>query len=204
MGGNTRMKKALLYVLVSCMLVGLGISIGSSLNTNDEENLSSTISEVVSNTEQEDSDKTSKEDVDKNEEPEVVEDTSKKEDKKEKVYLEIKDIKISSDSIGTPQISTIVKNTGKTDIDAFDVIIKCYDKYDKLLSAYGYGEEYFAGTSQDDIIKSKKTLDNDRYWSLYGFDTASRFEVAIIKYHDVDGNTVNIDDVDLIWVSAEK
>lgn len=122
----------------------------------------------------------------------------------QKVYvLEVDDVMLSEDMIGTPQLSVSMTNTGDSDVDAFDIKVRCYNKYDELIRGYGF-DDYYNGTSQDTIIKAGETKDIDGCWSLYGFDNATRFEVSIDRYHTVDGDTVEINNADLIWYSVSK
>ncbi|MDF2524228.1 MAG: hypothetical protein K0R31_1869 [Clostridiales bacterium] len=119
------------------------------------------------------------------------------------IQLSIVDVMLSEDLIGTPQIAISLKNSSDYDIDAFDIKVRCYNNYDELVRGYGV-EDYYNGTSQDIVIKPGETKDSEGYWSLYGYDTATRFEVAIVKYHTTDGNTNEINNSDLIWLSVKK
>lgn len=96
-------------------------------------------------------------------------------------------VTVTPNVIDEPQVHlTLTNNSGKT-IDAFKVRIYAYDNYGTQLKEFGYGDDYFSGISQDTIPAGAVT-DNNRSWTLHGFDTGRRFVVRLMSLHFTDGS----------------
>jgi len=95
------------------------------------------------------------------------------------------------------------KNISQYTVDAFDVKVRAYNNYGEALGYYGDWLETEKGyTENDTTVKPGRTYKSGSYyWDLFGFDTATKIEVAVYRYHTADGQTVVIDPADYIWVS---
>ncbi len=112
------------------------------------------------------------------------------------VPLELTKIEVSKNSIGTPEVSLAISNTGEIGVDAVDIRIEFRDAYGEVVTIRGH--QYSILTFQDDTIEPGKSTD-EWMWTLYGADTIKTVRVAVEKYHTVDGNTVTIQDTQLQW-----
>lgn len=108
-------------------------------------------------------------------------------------------------SIGTPRIYLKVTNNGSQAIDAFDFVIQCLNNYGETVKGYGvndlYGGTYQAEQGNIGAGKSFSSSDKDVCWTLYGFDTATKYKVAITKVHTTDGQTYKLDPNQYVWIS---
>ncbi len=105
--------------------------------------------------------------------------------------LSIEKIKIDKNLIGVPEVYVTVKNNGTQTIDAYDLIIKCYDTYGEEVKGFGT-RDYFSATSTDVSVGPGKTFGSNAYWTLNGYDTTKYVEIAIVKLHTEDGTTIEI------------
>lgn len=114
--------------------------------------------------------------------------------------IEISTIKLGNNSIGTPEIRLVIKNIGDKPIDAFNFIAECYDNYGDRVFGYSYNDN-FKGTYQGEngVIKAGK-ISSSITWDLYGFDMTTKVRVALIKCHEKDGNTYELNLNDYTWV----
>lgn len=91
-------------------------------------------------------------------------------------------------------------------IDAFDVIVRAYNRYGDQLGWYSSTLERTPGfTVQDCNVQPGKAYSSgSQYWDLSGYNNAVKIDVAVTRYHTSDGKTIVIQDSDLTWVSGEK
>ena len=109
------------------------------------------------------------------------------------IPLEILDIRVSYNSIGSPEIYLDVKNTSysKT-IDAFEFEVRCENTFGDAVKGNGFIETY-NGIYQENPIKPQRRWEKENwYWSMYGFDTATRFYVQLTSIHTTAGETIDI------------
>lgn len=111
--------------------------------------------------------------------------------------LQITDVSLRERS-NTKVFSIDMKNCSEDDtIDAFTVKHRVYDTYGDLLS------EGVAEWWKELSLKPGKSFSmGSYYWYLFGEQTASRIDVAVMKYHTTDGKTVAIDEEDYVWVEG--
>lgn len=97
-------------------------------------------------------------------------------------------------------------NKSKYTIDAFDIQLRAYNNFGEQLGYYDSWIKNNQGYTENDtnVKPGKIYKSGSYYWDLFGFDTATRIEIAINRYHTKDGTTVNIGDSDMVWVSIEK
>lgn len=114
------------------------------------------------------------------------------------IPLEIEEVALSENSIGTPQISFAIHNIGEVGIDAVDVCVEARNAYGEAIKPYGNYSAYNL-TYQEDTIEPGKSTPPEWTWTLYGADDIKTVRVAVQKYHTVDGNTVTIRDTQLQW-----
>ncbi|BDF59485.1 hypothetical protein CE91St36_23020 [Christensenellaceae bacterium] len=124
------------------------------------------------------------------------------------IPLEIEGIRYDTNSIGTPEVYIRVKNTGDVPIDAFDFAVKCLNNYGETVKGYGH-EPYAVCTYQgeDGNIGAGEVWsasENDRYWTMSGYDTATKYEVAIIKVHTTDGETITLNQNQYEWIPQNE
>lgn len=122
--------------------------------------------------------------------------------------LEIEGIRYDTNSIGTPEIYIRVKNTGDATIDAFDFAVKCLNNYGETVKGYGR-EPYSVCTYQGEggnigAGEVWSASENDFCWTMYGYDTATNYEVAIIKVHTTDGETITLNQNQYEWIPQNE
>lgn len=114
------------------------------------------------------------------------------------VPLEIGEVKLSENSIGTPEISLIITNTGEIAVDAVDIRVEARDAYGELIKIYGK-YTYFSLTYQDNAINPGGKSADGHIWTLTGVQNMKSVRLAVEKYHLTDGNTVTINEAQLQW-----
>jgi putative transposon-encoded protein len=105
--------------------------------------------------------------------------------------LEIAKLTERINAIGTPEIKITVKNNTKQTIDAFSFVVECKDIYGESIRAFDFGDEDAAFLIEEKI-KPGKTSKKNMYCTLYGYERASIYSVAIYKYHTTNGDTIEI------------
>lgn len=120
----------------------------------------------------------------------------------ETMPLEIVSVEIKHNSIGTPEIYVVVKNTGHNSIDAFNFEVRGYDSYGDIIDYIG--ADTFTCTYDGDVkaIKPDGESQRNRYWSLYQLDSASKFEVALTKCHDSSDTTYELKESAKVWYTV--
>lgn len=114
-------------------------------------------------------------------------------------------VSVGHNSIGSPEVSVKVRNTGSNNIVAFTFATKCYDAYGNLLKAHGFGDTQESWIWQEGSIKPGKTNTDDNWcWTLYGFDTAYRIDVWLTHYRTSDGITTTISPSDYHVITWSK
>lgn len=113
--------------------------------------------------------------------------------------LEIVGLTVGEDFIGQNEISVKVKNHTKKTIDAFDFTIQCIDIYGTLLSEYDLGYKYSISFSDGDVNIGPNRTGKSGTATLYGFDRAKQYSVAIIRYHFSDGDYITIPSDERVW-----
>jgi len=102
---------------------------------------------------------------------------------------------VNFNSIGTPEANLVVKNISKKVIDAYEIKIYCYDRFDRPVRHYATNSNVSEGISQEKIgpngINGSK-ISEDYYccgdtWTLYGHDTTTKIKVYLSKVHFTDG-----------------
>lgn len=108
--------------------------------------------------------------------------------------LEITDLRVKFNSIGTPEVFLAVKNISDSiTVDAFTFEAKCYDAYDALLQAYGFGDTVSSYIWQEGKIAPGKTWSDSKWrWGLYGYDTVYRLEIRLVSVHTTTGHTIKV------------
>lgn len=101
------------------------------------------------------------------------------------IPLKIIDKNISYNSIGTPEANITFKNLSNKTVDAFEVTIKCYDTYDRLVKESISNESAFYGISQNENMKIGETVCDT--WTLYLFDNTTKINVYVTSVHFTDG-----------------
>lgn len=92
--------------------------------------------------------------------------------------------------IGEPQLSLSLINNSNKSIDAFKIRVSAYDNYGTKLKEFGYGDDYYAGISQDTIPPGGASS-SDKSWTLHGFESGRKFVVRLISLHFSDGTEWN-------------
>ena len=120
------------------------------------------------------------------------------------VPLEIEDVFVSSDFIGTTNLRIIFKNIGNVAIDAFEFYSLVYDAFGDPVFYYDYGTNEYTGTwskSLNEALAPGQSLSKKTYWAYYGFSNMKAVSIAITKVHTVDGKTYRILEDNYIWHS---
>lgn len=105
------------------------------------------------------------------------------------------------DYYNTKVFSLKLKNHSKDiTIDAFTVTFRCFDGYGETLTKTNQSAEWW----KELTLKPGKSFSMGSYfWYLFTEQTCAKIDVAISKYHTTDGQTIEIDESDYIWVSGE-
>ena len=95
-------------------------------------------------------------------------------------------------------------NSKDCTIDAFNLTVRAYNRYDEQLAWYGRLEALEYGFTEQacKITSAKKYTMGSYYFDLFGWDTATRIEVAVSRYHTTDGKTVDIPKEKLVWMEG--
>ena len=97
---------------------------------------------------------------------------------------------LTRNSAGTDEAYITLKNKLKVSVDRVDFYVKCYDAYGNLIKGYNHYD--VSSCFYDEIIKPGESTDKDIYWGLYGFTGTKSIEVAIVSYHTITGETIEI------------
>jgi hypothetical protein len=93
-------------------------------------------------------------------------------------------------SIGTPEISIAVDNNSDKTIDAFNVRFFLYDNFNNPVGHYGRGANTFDGIFQWESIAPRSAYDGSfSWWTLYGFDSATKYTGFVTSVHFTDNTT---------------
>jgi len=118
---------------------------------------------------------------------------------KQTLELAIESIKVGENSIGTPTLTVVFRNTGNEDVDAFEVYILGYDNFGDQLSLYNYGKSNtIIHQVKSVIIKPGKTY-TLKDLDAYGFDNAVSFAIGVKRVHYGLGTTESVDVDDMYW-----
>lgn len=122
-----------------------------------------------------------------------VADIKKAEEEKKRAYeesikppLQLVKTWVGFNSIDNPEAYLVVKNISKKTIDAFNVGVYCFDRYDNPVNHYLYDTNKFGGISQD-TIKPGQSHGYNNYWTLFGHENTSKIKVVLEKVHMTDG-----------------
>ena len=104
--------------------------------------------------------------------------------------ISIESVKIEENSIGIPLLYVVFQNNGEKTIDRIDFRLKCFNAYGELIrpSILSDEKQYFFDTN----LKPGYLSDKDRFLSLGGFSGARSVEIAVIKYHTTNGETIEV------------
>ena len=111
------------------------------------------------------------------------------------VPLEIEEVLVSTDILGTTCLSVIVKNIGDSAVDAFEFYSLVYDAFGDPVYYYGYGTNEYTGTwsvAAEKALGPGQSLSKKTKWTYNGFDNMKAISIAITKVHTVDGRTFRI------------
>ena len=104
--------------------------------------------------------------------------------------LSIEGLRFDKDDIGTPHIGLTVKNRKSQPIEAFEVVVACYDKFGDPVNGFGFGDNKKTLIYQE-TIRAGATIRPNGSWALYGHDTARRFRVTVVRVKMADGTEWN-------------
>lgn len=93
------------------------------------------------------------------------------------------ELRLSKNSIGTPEIHVTVTNTSTKGVKAFVVEAECENAYGYVLKRYGYGDMAYRGIYQTGLDPGETRTVT---WTLYGFDTAYKIRVKLESTIDVN------------------
>lgn len=91
--------------------------------------------------------------------------------------------------IGEPMVSLGIKNNSQKTIDAYTISVYCYNNFNVALQEFGAGSDHFKGISQHSIAPGQTAGYDGRFWTLHGFETATKVEVVLEKIHFTDDTT---------------
>lgn len=118
--------------------------------------------------------------------------------------LEITDVSLR-DEYNTKVFSLKLKNHSDFTIDAFTVAHRTFDAYGNLLSGGLLNKSgiQYAEWWKTLSLKPGKTFSmGSYYWYLFNNQTCAKIEVAISKYHRTDGQTIEINPDDFVWITG--
>lgn len=127
----------------------------------------------------------------------LEEEKKKKEAKVTPAPISVSNMWLGSNIIGSPEVFVQFTNNSSKTLEAFDFLVRCYNKYGEIVMGYGmyeYCECYY-----DTDLSSGSSTPSDWRWPLYGFDEAVSFNVAISKYKLQGEATVEIPENQLKW-----
>ncbi|MGI6670014.1 MAG: DUF6273 domain-containing protein [Christensenellales bacterium] len=116
--------------------------------------------------------------------------------------VEIKSIKVKTNSAGTPEAYIQFKNIGEKKLIAFDFDVKCFDAYGNVIKGYGRYDVY-RGTYQEKALSPGKVSPSNWHWGLYGFDNTKTIEVTITRYLVEDTAAVEIPPTKQAWIKMD-
>lgn len=90
-------------------------------------------------------------------------------------------------SANVRNIYCIWKNISDKTIDAYEVIILCYDSYNRPVWHYLYKSNRFTGQMQG-LIKPGENSSASSYWYMHGFELLSNAKIKIKSVHFSDGS----------------
>lgn len=115
--------------------------------------------------------------------------------------ISIKIQKLGHNSIGTPEITLKITNTGDKDIVACNVAVFCCDAYGEQITQCN-SSSGGANLAYHEVIKAGETT-SAVTWTLNGFDTVKTVKVAVLKYQLKGEDAVTIvtklGDENLVW-----
>ena len=111
--------------------------------------------------------------------------------------ISVSNMRLGSNLIGNPEVYVQFTNNSSKTLEAFDFLVRCYNKYGEIIMGYGCYEgcECYYDT---DLLPGCSTP-SDWHWTLYGFDETSSYNVAITKYKLQGEAAVEIPENQLIW-----
>ena len=112
--------------------------------------------------------------------------------------LEVYNVQLKSNLIGTPELYARFKNNGDKEIDAFSFYVESINNYGEVVKPYGL-HDYSSFIYQEGVIKPGESTIDRAYWTIYGADTTKTIRIAVYKYHTTDGTTVEIPVAQLAW-----
>ena len=117
--------------------------------------------------------------------------------------LEVKITRLTSNSIGTPEIYVQFKNVSDKAIDRIDFVVYTYDAYGDKIKPYDYYD--CTGCYYDDsVLQPGGSTPSDWCWTLYDCEGVKKVRVAIEKYHFKNGKTVSIPYSKYVYYTYEK
>lgn len=101
---------------------------------------------------------------------------------------------ISLNIIGTPELTLLIWNTTKKDIDAFEFEAHLYDTFDRPVNKVGTDSNLFKGIAQNILIRADAETFGAEYpwdaitWNLVLYDLATEVkDIKITSVHFTDG-----------------
>jgi len=99
--------------------------------------------------------------------------------------LSIEGLPFDRDVIGTPQIKLRVRNRESQSIEAFKVVVACYNKFgDPINRGFGGNEKTLIYQQK---IDARELIVTNGSWAFYGYDAATRFKVTVVQVKMGDG-----------------
>jgi hypothetical protein len=116
--------------------------------------------------------------------------------------IEIYSAWIEKNIIGTPEAHLRARNTSQRTIDAYEVLLSFYDRFDREVKEFNstYGTNQMRGTIQK-TLQSGDTY--DCYWNLAVYDLTTRFTVRLYQVHFTDGTTWKENSPEVVGVLNE-
>lgn len=129
--------------------------------------------------------------------PRPVETATPKPTAKVSCEISIASVKLDSSSV-IPDLYVVFKNDSKVAVDRIDFEVKCYDAYGSQIKGYGIYDS--TECFYDQTIQSNQTSRFDYRWYLNGWDGIKSVEIAITRYHKINGKAVIIPEDQRKWV----
>lgn len=111
--------------------------------------------------------------------------------------VKIEKVTIKKDMIGQPNLYLVIRNISQKKIDAYKIVVECRNNYNEKLKQFGFGDTYFKGIGQE-TINPNELNERGAYWTLNGFDTATRFHIRVFSIHFADGTEWRPDDDNVV------
>ena len=99
--------------------------------------------------------------------------------------LHILERSMYEDDYGTKKASMKVYNAWGKTADAFSVQIRCFNNFGRPVYGYGY-RQVFKGICQSELVFDELGTFS---WTMWGYDTATKFSATITEVHFTDGST---------------